>query len=203
MKLYKNVDICDLKSILEKGILSIDESGNDNWSDSKRANNPTDRVYLFQPVAGKSNSFPQSYGVALLEVEVEDVTKSEMLEMDVHKDDYIEYSAKKVTPDQIKAIYVPAIFQKKLQGIDEYPDDLKGYYHVRENGLDENTMQRVTWCGMTAHCYTDDGYVPADEKVLERFAKTASIECSCDDSFFRGCAVQGEVFNLYDVMYII
>ena len=29
MKLYKNVDICDLKSIMENGILSIEECGND------------------------------------------------------------------------------------------------------------------------------------------------------------------------------
>lgn len=33
--LYKNVDICDLKSIMEKGILSMDELQNDNWEESR------------------------------------------------------------------------------------------------------------------------------------------------------------------------
>ena len=36
MILYKNVDICDLKSIMEKGILSLDACGNNNWDDGKR-----------------------------------------------------------------------------------------------------------------------------------------------------------------------
>jgi hypothetical protein len=31
MKLYKNVDIKDLESILENGILPISVTGNDNW----------------------------------------------------------------------------------------------------------------------------------------------------------------------------
>ena len=37
MKLFKNVDIADLKSILARGILSMDESGNNNWNPKKRA----------------------------------------------------------------------------------------------------------------------------------------------------------------------
>ena len=43
----------------------MDECGNDNWADGKRANNDTSVVYLFKPL-GEVNSFPK-YGVALLE----------------------------------------------------------------------------------------------------------------------------------------
>ena len=67
MILYKNVDICDLKSIMEKGILSLDACGNNNWDDGKRGENSTSVVYLFQPLT-KENSFPE-YGAALLEID--------------------------------------------------------------------------------------------------------------------------------------
>lgn len=46
---YKNVDIYDLPSILENGLLSMDESGNNNWQDNNRVDNRTDVVYLFRP----------------------------------------------------------------------------------------------------------------------------------------------------------
>ena len=45
MILYKNVDIKDLESILTKGILSLNVSGNNNWDDGKRADNSCDVVY--------------------------------------------------------------------------------------------------------------------------------------------------------------
>ena len=67
MILYKNVDICDLESIMEKGILSLDACGNNNWDDGKRGENSTSVVYLFQPLT-KENSFPE-YGAALLEID--------------------------------------------------------------------------------------------------------------------------------------
>lgn len=37
MILYKNIDICDLPSIMQKGVLSIDEWGNDNWGAGKES----------------------------------------------------------------------------------------------------------------------------------------------------------------------
>lgn len=67
MILYKNVDICDLESITKNGILSMDECGNNNWDEGKRAANDTSVVYLFSPI-GKQNTFP-NYGAALLEVQ--------------------------------------------------------------------------------------------------------------------------------------
>ena len=51
MILYKNVDLIDLISIMEKGILPLDECENNNWEDGKRADNRTDVVYLFSPTA--------------------------------------------------------------------------------------------------------------------------------------------------------
>lgn len=66
MRLFKNVDICDLGNILEKGLLSMDECGNDNWDDGRRGDNSTSVVYLFRP-KGEINSFPYSYGVELVE----------------------------------------------------------------------------------------------------------------------------------------
>lgn len=67
MMLYKNVDICNLPSIMQKGVLSMDECGNNNWDTGKRVQNDTSVVYLFSPI-GEKNSFP-NYGDALLEVE--------------------------------------------------------------------------------------------------------------------------------------
>lgn len=65
MKLYKNVDIKDLQAILREGIQPISVTGNNNWSDGKRASNSEDVVYLFETIKGESNTFPQ-YGMALL-----------------------------------------------------------------------------------------------------------------------------------------
>lgn len=69
MRLFKNVDIKDLESILEKGILSMDTCGNNNWVDKKRANNATDVVYLFK-AKNIGDSFTR-YGIALIVVDVD------------------------------------------------------------------------------------------------------------------------------------
>lgn len=39
MRFYKNVDICDLESILKKGILSAEKAENFRWGEGNRANN--------------------------------------------------------------------------------------------------------------------------------------------------------------------
>lgn len=63
---YKNVDIYDLPSILENGLLSMDESGNNNWQDNNRADNRTDVVYLFRPVnEGTLQEIPHSLNMVL------------------------------------------------------------------------------------------------------------------------------------------
>lgn len=46
MRLFKNVDIINLEKILNEGILSLEEFGNNNWDDGYRADNARDVVYL-------------------------------------------------------------------------------------------------------------------------------------------------------------
>lgn len=175
--LYKNVDICDLKSIMEKGILSMDESQNDNWEDGKRADNDTSVVYLFDPI--KRTSFPK-YGVALLEVEVE-AEINMMGERDVHKNDYIEYITEKVAPEKIKRVIIPEL--------------LKEYIEIPE-GIE------VTWCGIEAEICGKNGLEKASKDDLEQFAKTAQLMDCRLDLFFRGLTEKCEVVDLFEVDYI-
>lgn len=182
MTLYKNVDICDLESILKKGILSLDESGNDNWDSDKRANNPTDCVYLFLPINDTQNAFP-NYGTALLEVEIEDAEKSDFCENDTHKEDYVEYVTEKVEAEQIKRIIIPAIFKERLE-------------------ISENVEKMVEWCGFSAEIYGDNGLEVASDEVLEMFAGTADIEDSSYFNFFRGTDEKRHLIDLYNIRYI-
>lgn len=180
MKLYKNVDICDLESILNKGILSLDESGNDNWEEGKRANNPTNCVYLFQPIQNKPNAFP-NYGVALLEVEVDDVVKSDFLEGDRNKDKYIEYTTSRVEVEQIKRVLIPEVFKDRIS-------------------LPESVSNKITWCGFSADVY-ENGYMQANSEVIKQFVKTAPIVDSGYYNFFRGITEEYEVIDFYNIRY--
>lgn len=47
MRLFKNVDIINLEKILNEGILSLEESGNDNWEDGYRAEINDSSVFNF------------------------------------------------------------------------------------------------------------------------------------------------------------
>lgn len=183
MILYKNVDICDLESILEKGILSLDESGNNNWDVGRRAGNATDCVYLFQPIDGRQNSFT-NYGVALLEIDVDDAQKSEFCENDAHAKDYIEYTTGAVDPGKINRIIIPEIFKERL--------DLSG-----------KAERMVEWCGFSAEIYGDNGMETASDEIVEMFAKTAGINSSVlDDLFFRGINEKRHVIDVYNVNYV-
>lgn len=185
MTLYKNVDIIDLESILQKGILSLNESGNDNWGEGKRANNSCDVVYMFSPI-GKQNSFCK-YGVALLEIDIPDetVTGNKLLETDVNIDNYIEYVTDRVSTDYIKAIYIPELFRDRV-----------------EKELSEDILSKITWCGMRANYYSKNGKENCPNEVLERFAKTAEIMQTCFN-FFRGMNDDGTVIDLYDIEYVL
>lgn len=167
MKLYKNVNIEDLESILKKGVLSIRDCGNNNWRDGKRANNADDVVYLFEP-AGSINSFVQ-YGAALLEIEVNSPTEAMMDAQDVNIGKYREFTVQKISTEQIKAIYIPKIFEGK----DE---------------LNEAIAQRVTYCEIEAEVYCSDAneWMQASEMdfapllAYERFTSTDFV------NYFRG-----------------
>ncbi len=178
MRLYKNVDICDLASIIEKGILSMDECGNCNWGEGKRASNDTSLVYLFRPIK-KCNSFPE-YGIALLEVEC-DATLNKMLDNDVHKNDYEEYVVDKVKSEDIKRVIIPEIFQEFIN----IPEGIE-----------------ISWCGFQANYYNNSEKCNAGDDVLKQFAKTAPLEDAMCYNFFRGVEENGEVMDLYDVVYV-
>ena len=184
MILYKNVDICDLKSILTKGILSIDEYGNDNWGEGKRSDNSTSVVYLFSPI-GRQNSFPKSYGVALLEIECE-AEIHEMSEQDFHREDYIEYVTKKVFPSEIKKVIIPEVF--------------KPYVKIQK-------CINVTWCQIEANYYEEDEFdelkkYKCDECVFKIFAETAPLMTTESFNFFRGINKNNTMLDLYDIRYI-
>lgn len=184
MKLYKNVDICDLDSILKNGILSLSSCGNNNWANGKRANNSTDVVYLFSPKTCV-NSFTQ-YGVALVEVDVDCAQKNQMLDSDANIGMYDEYVVSSVSTSEIKAIYIPEIFKSKLK-------------------LTESVSDKITWCDMVCNYYTGhfDEKAIATNDVLNEFANTACVECSKTFNFFRGVSAKNTMIELADVQYII
>ena len=167
MILYKNVDIKDLESILTKGILSLNVSGNNNWDDGKRADNSCDVVYLFRPLT-EENSFC-NYGVALLEIDIPDdkIKENQLLENDIYNGKYVEYITYEVSVQCIKAIYIPKIFKGRID-------------------LSEKKKTKITWCGMKANYYGDGNKENCPDDILEQFAKTAEIMDASEFNFFRG-----------------
>ena len=178
MLLYKTVDICDLKSIIENGILSMDECGNNNWDEGKRAENDTSVVYLFSPI-GKHNSFP-NYGSSLLEIQFKE-KKNKFGKKDTHVVDYIEYITKRVEPSEIKRVIIPKIF--------------KEYISVPQN-------VGITWCELKAECYGNNGLEECSNKILEQFSKTAPLMNSTEFNFFRGTTEKHTMIDLYNIEYI-
>ena len=173
MKLYKNVDIKDLESILEKGILSLNESGNDNWGENYRANNSRDVVYLFNPLT-EVNSYADTYGMALIEVEVE-ATKREILKGDPHINDYEEYTCSRVLPEQIVNIYVPK-------------------YVTVDN-------DKVTPCEVEFDYFTENGFKKAPQKIIDIFFETTEV-ISYELNYFRGI-LNNRFIDVKNVKYII
>lgn len=176
---YKNVDVCDLNSILSNGILSLSTSGNDNWYSGKRANNSKDVVYLFRPT-GFENSFVQ-YGIALLEVEVDGV-QNEFVARDVNKGKYIEYVCDSVPPENIISIYIPKIFRNKIK-----------FNHPK-----------VKWVEVEAEVYDwGSGYVKCSDDLIDQFAKTVSALNTGEFNYLRGEYKNREVLDLshwhYDI----
>ena len=202
---YKNVDICDLPSILSKGILSLNKSGNDNWKTNKRANNSKDVVYLFRPT-GYENSFIQ-YGVALLEVEVDGI-ENEMVDNDVNRGKYIEYICDSVPPENIKAVYIPKIFKDRIKyrnsKIKWVEMEAKIFSSELYDANAEKYGKRDSF-GFTS--LPDDfdrinNYTDASD-ILDIFAQTAKIEDSSAYNYFRGILPNREVIDLEYIHYDI
>lgn len=186
MILYKNVDVCDLVSILQHGVLSMNASDNDNWLNNKRAKNSTNVVYLFKPI-GFQNSFVQ-YGVVLIEVDVE-AKKDEMLSNDSNIGKYEEFITDKVEPSQIKRIFIPKIFKGKIN-------------------IASDVIDRITWCDIVAEEYDryEDGvsfYKKITPDRMDLFANTAKIECSNCFNYFRGIDDDNTIIDVYNVVYKI
>lgn len=183
MVLYKNVDIKDLESILQKGILSLNESGNDNWGEDKRADNSCEVVYLFKPLT-EENSFC-NYGAALLEIDIIDdkVKENQLSENDVNKGKYTEFITDKIDIDCIKAIYIPKLFRDRVN-------------------LPEDVISKIIWCEIKANHYNENGKENCPDNVLEQFAKTAEIMDASEFNFFRGLTEKRTMIDLYDVQYI-
>ncbi len=178
MVLYKNVDICDLESIVKNGILSMDECGNNNWGDGKRSDNDTSVVYLFKPIAEK-NVFP-SYGIALLEIDCA-ASENRMPDNDAHNRDYVEYVTKEVKPEWIRKVIIPRIFKGRIS----LPENIK-----------------VTWCEMYAEEYGDgDEKRQITENRMELFAATAPLN-TIDFNYFRGTDEKRHMIDLYNIKYI-
>lgn len=183
MILYKNVDIKDLGSILSKGILSLNESGNNNWDDGKRADNSNDVVYLFKPLT-EENSFC-NYGAALIEIDIPDdkVHENKMVTNDKYNGKYTEYIVDKVPSNYIKAIYIPEMFKERIK-------------------LPEDIIFQITWCGIRANYYGDGDKENCPDNVLEQFAKTAEIIDASEFNFFRGITERRTIIDLYDIQYV-
>lgn len=114
MKLYKNVPIRDLENILKYGILPVSKTGNER-KDINRTDNSIDVVYLAKPIT-KFNSSTH-YGDVLIEVEVDNPTKTEFLENDRNYLYYQEYVTDEVSTNQIKGIYIPKKFVDDINQI--------------------------------------------------------------------------------------
>ena len=134
---YKNVDIADIENILEKGVLSMDESGNDNWDEGRRADNATDVVYLFKP---KKRNCLNMYGLLLLEIsENIDAVKVEFSVGDNNAQNYDEYVVDRVSPGEILHIYAPRFLRNRML-----------------NCFSADAAKRITWVEFKAYRYESD-----------------------------------------------
>lgn len=168
MKLFKNVDILDLQKIMKEGILPISVTGN-VWTGGRRAPNSKDVVYLFDPLTER-NTFMQ-YGIVLLEVDIDNAEPKELMENDVNQGLYKEYTANKVAPEDITAIYIPETFRHKIAehvtGLDvTYVDISVDYWDRDSEQLQPATAENLEWLLNKATMSTTEyGYLMAERPV--------------------------------------
>lgn len=169
MKLFKNVDILDLENILQEGILPINQTNNDNWSDGNRSNNSKDVVYLFEAL-NQGDSFTH-YGLVLIEVDVDDVILNEIDDFDINKGEYVEYITSKVPVNNIKGIYIPKIFEEPL----------RAKYEVDFSKID------IKFVDVEFLVYSPElgEYILANDEEKSIFIDTANLSTS-DFNYLRG-----------------
>ena len=172
MKLYKNVDIEDLEKILAEGILPISVTGNDNWSEGKRADNSKGKVFLFE--AKRYGDSFVGYGLALIEVEVQEAELSEFTTYDVWKDFYTEYMVDRVKPEEIKAIYLPNIF--------DYG-----------NSIEDKKIQLVD-VEFNYYNYKSGEYESASRDIKDMFSETARLS-TYEFNYLRGKSSDGRIVD--------
>lgn len=169
MKLFKNVDILDLENIMRDGILPISKTGNDNWGENKRSNNSKDVVYLFEAI-NQGDSF-MHYGLALIEVDINNAILNEIDDFDINKGEYIEYIASEVPVSNIKGIYIPKIFEEPL----------RAKYEVDFSEID------VKFVDVEFLVYSPElgEYILADDEDKSIFIDAANLSTS-DFNYLRG-----------------
>lgn len=173
MRLFHNCDIEDLNKILKEGLQPLSRTYNNRW-DGNRVNNSKDVVYLFSPKS-KINSFPKSYGIVLLEVDTE-AFENEMVTNDTHSNDYVEYVTSEVKAEDIKAIYVPAIFKERV----------KKY-------ISTETLKKITFVEIESNLSAED---------LKIFAETCGIS-SEEWRYLRGVREDRTMIDIYEIEYVI
>lgn len=107
-----------------------------------------------------------------------------MVTNDKYNGKYTEYIVDKVPPNYIKAIYIPEIFKEIIN-------------------LPEDIISQITWCGIRANYYGDNGIENCPDDVLEQFAKTAEIMDASEFNFFRGVTEERTMIDLYDIRYVL
>ncbi len=178
MLLFKNVDIKDLDSILKNGVLSASKSNNHNWDADKRADNSEEVVYLFKPTTAK-NSYTQ-YGLALLEIEVDenDVKVNKLTECD--HNDYVEYVAKEIRPAQIKTIFVPEIAVHSNN------------YEVSDFVKNQITLVAIE--GTVRHSVVENEWINTYKSVVENIDEVSESQLI---EWFKNTLVNSDSFNFF------
>lgn len=169
------VDLKDLKSIMERGVLSIDEHNCSNWSNDKRAFNSTEVIYLFN----NAKNIPIQYGLVMLEIELNEAEPSIMCSDDVNFTIYDEWVCQSVPKECIKKVIILNIFKNYVQN---YIIDVP-----------------VTWCAISGKHWKVAEFTNEDWDSL---AETMNYNTD-QMGYFRGTRKDRTVFDVYDVRYNI
>lgn len=100
-----------------------------------------------------------------------------MLANDCHKKDYTEYTTGEVKPEEIKSIYVPAIFKDRVA---KY--------------VSPETLKKIKFVEMKSNL---------SENELKIFSETCGISTEEWNPFLRGTREDKTVIDIHDIEYAI